>query len=119
MLSVKAIKQGQDTKYYFEKDNNYYFKDDQAHLISAFEWDGKGAALLGLKGQVLPEDFKRIMEGILPDGQQLGLKKGEAMLHRPGFDLTFSAPKSVSILALAGGDDRLIVLHQQAVSAAL
>lgn len=49
MLSVKGISQGQDTKYYFEKDNNYYFKEDQEHLIAAFEWDGKGAASLGLK----------------------------------------------------------------------
>ncbi len=67
----------------------------------------------------MQEDFEHIMAGILPDGQQLGKKQGENILHRPGFDLTFSAPKSVSILALAGGDDRLIVLHQKAVSVAL
>ncbi len=119
MLSIKSIRQGQDTNYYFEKDNNYYFKEDQAHLIEAFTWGGKGAMAQGLSGQVHLADFERVMAGVLPSGQQLGLKKDDTILHRPGFDLTFSAPKSVSILALAGGDDRLIDLHQSAVLSAM
>lgn len=119
MLSIKAIKQGQDNSYYFEKDNNYYFKEDQEHLIKAFEWGGKGAIDQALIGQVTPEDFERVMADILSTGQQLGKKNGNEILHRPGFDLTFSAPKSVSILALAGGDDRLLALHQQSVVSAM
>ncbi len=34
--------------------------------------------------------------------------------HRPGYDLTFSAPKSVSVMAMLGGDKRLIDAHNQA-----
>jgi conjugative relaxase-like TrwC/TraI family protein len=39
--------------------------------------------------------------------------------HRPGYDLTFSAPKSVSMLAMLGGDKRLIDAHNRAVTVAL
>src|SRR5205823_6353151 len=44
---------------------------------------------------------------------------GNVIRHRPGWDLTFSAPKSVSLLALAGGDERLRKAHREAVSVAL
>lgn len=39
--------------------------------------------------------------------------------HRPGYDLTFSAPKSVSVMAMLGGDKRLIDAHNQAVDFAV
>ncbi|EIL3224127.1 conjugative relaxase, partial [Escherichia coli] len=39
--------------------------------------------------------------------------------HRPGYDLTFSAPKSVSMMAMLGGDKRLIDAHNQAVDFAV
>ncbi len=45
-------------------------------------------------------------------------KDGE-ILHRPGRDLTFSAPKSVSLAALVGGDRRIVDVHDQAVAASL
>jgi len=39
--------------------------------------------------------------------------------HRPGWDFTFSAPKSVSVLAEVGGDQRIMAAHTQAVKSAL
>ncbi|MFZ3429074.1 conjugative relaxase, partial [Vibrio harveyi] len=45
--------------------------------------------------------------------------KGKRGKHKSGFDLTFSAPKSFSVLALAGGDTRLIEAHNNAVKFAL
>ena len=39
--------------------------------------------------------------------------------HRAGWDATFSAPKSVSLTALVGGDDRVRDAHQAAVNVAL
>ncbi|ARC95084.1 conjugative transfer relaxase/helicase TraI (plasmid) [Vibrio coralliilyticus] len=44
---------------------------------------------------------------------------GKRDKHRSGFDLTFSAPKSISLLALVGGDDRLLEAHNNAVKFAL
>lgn len=39
--------------------------------------------------------------------------------HHPSYDLTFSAPKSISVMAMLGDDTRLIDVHNRAVDAAL
>ena len=53
-------------------------------------------------------------------GTELGKRgKDGAITHRPGRDLTFSAPKSVSIAALVGGDARIVDVHDRAVKATL
>lgn len=65
---------------------------------------GEGADALGLDGQVRGDDLTAVLEGRLPDGSRLGKEINGNHVHRPGHDLTFSAPKSVSILALIGGD---------------
>ena len=39
--------------------------------------------------------------------------------HRAGWDATFHAPKSVSLTALVGGDDRVREAHREAVNVAL
>ena len=49
----------------------------------------------------------------------LGHKRDGAHQHRPGFDLTLSAPKSVSLAALLHGDERVIAAHDAAVRATL
>ena len=43
----------------------------------------------------------------------------KAVEHRAGWDATFSAPKSVSLTALVGGDDRVREAHRAAVTTAL
>ena len=89
--------------------DGYYSKDDPEHR-AASAWAGKGAEALGLKGPVDPDTFRAVLEGRVPDGsgQQLGRRGRDGeILHRPGRDLTFSAPKSVSLAALAGGDERI------------
>ena len=101
---------------YYERDG-YYAKDDPAHR-EASAWAGKGAEDLGLSGPVDPDLFKAVLEGKAPDGsgRQLGRKDKEGNVHhRPGRDLTFSAPKSVSLAALVGGDARVVVAHDRAV----
>ena len=70
---------------------------------------GKGADEFGLSGKVDPNTFKAILEGKAPDGPQFGLPEKDGIVtHRPGRDATFSAPKSVSLVALLG-DDRAVV----------
>ena len=64
----------------------------------------------------------RYSEGTVPDGsgQRLGRRERDgAIVHRPGRDLTFSAPKSVSLAALVGGDERVTEVHDRAVGKAL
>ena len=58
-------------------------------------WAGRGAELLGLDGEVAPEALRAILAGTAPDGSMLGAGNRTV----PGFDLTFSVPKSVSVLA--------------------
>ncbi len=101
--------------------DGYYAKDDPEHR-EASAWAGKGAEELGLTGPVDPDTFWAVLEGRVPDGsgQQLGRRGRDGeILHRPGRDLTFSAPKSVSIAALVGGDDRTVDAHDRAVAATL
>ncbi len=63
-----------------------------------------------------------ILEGKVPDGSgtELGRRgKDGEILHRPGRDLTLSAPKSVSLAALVGGDARVVDAHDRAVARTL
>ena len=120
MLSIGAITSAAQGASYYERDG-YYAKDDPEHK-AASGWFGKGAEDLGLKGPVDPEIFRQVLEGKVPDGSgtELGRRgKDGEILHRPGRDLTFSAPKSVSIAALVGGDDRIVEAHDRAVKATL
>ena len=120
MLSIGALSSASQGASYYERDG-YYAKDDPEHR-EASAWAGRGAEELGLTGPVDPETFRAVLEGRVPDGsgKQLGRRGRDGeILHRPGRDLTFSAPKSVSIAALVGGDDRIVEAHDRAVAATL
>ncbi|HFW0074346.1 TPA: conjugative transfer relaxase/helicase TraI [Salmonella enterica subsp. enterica serovar Saintpaul] len=100
---------------------NYYTDRDNYYVLGSMEerWAGKGAEQLGLQGSVDKDVFTRILEGRLPDGSDLSHMQDGSNKHRPGYDLTFSAPKSVSMMAMLGGDKRLIEAHNQAVDFAV
>ncbi len=120
MLSIGALSSAAQGASYYERDG-YYEKDDPEHR-DASAWAGKGAEELGLTGPVDPATFRAVLEGKVPDGSgtELGRRgKDGEILHRPGRDLTFSAPKSVSLAALVGGDRRIVEAHDRAVSATL
>ncbi len=120
MLSIGALASASQGASYYERDG-YYAKDDPEHR-EASAWAGRGAEELGLKGPVDPCTFRAVLEGRVPDGSgaEIGRRGRDGeRLHRPGRDLTFSAPKSVSIAALVGGDDRIVKVHDRAVAASL
>ena len=120
VASIGAVASPSQGASYYERDG-YYVKDDPAHR-EASAWAGRGAAALGLEGSVDPETFKAVLEGRVPDGsgRRLGRTgKGGAFEHRPGRDITFSAPKSVSLAALVGGDARIVDAHDKAVKKSL
>ena len=103
---------------YYERDG-YYAKDDPAHR-EAGAWAGRGSEELGLSGPVEPDAFKAVLEGKVPGGRQLGRKDLDGNVqHRPGRDVTLSAPKSVSLLAMVGGDERIVDAHDKAVGKTL
>jgi conjugative relaxase-like TrwC/TraI family protein len=79
-------------------------------------WGGALAADLGLSGSVHAADLKKLLSGELPDGTRFAKEDPD---RRLGIDMSFSAPKSVSLLALAGGDDRIIQAHDAAVREAM
>ena len=106
MLSTKIIKNVEEAAHYFLGQENYYTEGNSLAQEHS-QWWGKGAAALGLSGPVDSKPFTALLQGHLPSGQQLGKKVDGEIIHRPGFDLTFSVPKSVSILALLGEDERI------------
>jgi conjugative relaxase-like TrwC/TraI family protein len=80
------------------------------------QWVGKGAAALGLIGDVSRDDFSALLQGIHPrSGAVLVPAAGHNGRHAAGWDSVFSAPKSVSIQALIGGDSRLAQAQIRAV----
>lgn len=100
MLSISSIKG--DAGYYSHEDNYY------ASGSLESRWLGDGAEKLGLKGEVANADMDAIRQGKLPDGTDLSRIVNGVNKHRSGYDLTFSAPKSVSMMILIGGDTRLL-----------
>ena len=120
VASIGAVASPAQGVSYYEKDS-YYARDSGEHR-AASAWAGRGAAALGLEGPVDPDTFRAVLEGEVPDGsgKRLGKRGREGEIHhRPGRDLTFSAPKSVSLAALIGGDDRIVGAHDRAVAGAL
>lgn len=84
------------------------------------QWFGAGAEALGLSGAVTREAFGHALRGRGPDGRDLVQGAGDA--HRAGWDLTFSTPKSVSMLWALGNEQQRAAIqtaHDRAVRAAL
>ena len=122
VASVTRLKAAAMTVHYFEADG-YYAKNDPEHR-KASGWHGEAAALLGLHGPVKPKRFEDVLAGYVPGTDlRLGrLRDGEHQ-HRPGVDVTFSAPKSVSLEALVYAPGRtgarVVRAHDEAVRATL
>src|SRR6201988_986669 len=115
-------------KEFTAREQNYW---SQRGVIAG-EWQGQLAAQLGLAGAVSAEDFGKLSQGQHPrSDEQLVRQRAsyeyqdgsgktvKTMEHRAGWDATFSAPKSVSLTALVGGDDRVREAHRESVRAAL
>lgn len=129
MLTLsKPISAGQAQAYHKSEfanaKENYYTEGERVRG----EWQGQLAARYGLRGEVNEEQFARLSEGQHPQtGEPLIRRqhareyindKGETtrtMEHRAGWDATFSAPKSVSLTALVGGDNRVREAHRVSV----
>ncbi len=133
MLTIsKPLSAGQAQTYHQKeftaKEQNYW---SQRGVIAG-EWQGRLATQFGLAGAVSAEDFAKLSQGQHPQtGEQLVRQRAsyeyqdadgkaiKTMEHRAGWDATFSAPKSVSLTALVGGDERVREAHRDSVRVAL
>ncbi len=111
MHSIAPVRSSSGAAAYFASDN-YYTVDENAE---AGVWGGLGAQALGLSGKVERDGFEAVLNGLLPGGERVGQVEG----RRLGLDLTFSMPKSASILALVSGDTRILDANMAAVRATM
>ncbi|MDW5266674.1 MULTISPECIES: MobF family relaxase [Acidobacteriaceae] len=133
MLTIsKPLSSGQAQTYHakeFTSGEQNYWKQGDSILG---EWQGRMAEQYGLAGGIDAQHFARLSEGQNPltgeqlirhrNGQEYTTAEGvtvKPVEHRAGWDATFSAPKSVSLTALVGGDDRVRFAHREAVTTAL
>ena len=122
VATVTRMKETARTVHYFERDG-YYAKNDPAHRLAS-RWEGDGAAALGLHGPVRPKRFEQVLRGWVPGAdRRLGRLRDGKHEHMPGVDVTFSAPKSVSLEGLVYASprtrSRVVKAHDEAVRAAL
>src|SRR6201996_3430040 len=128
MLDIsKPLTTGKVQSYYrseYSSASNSYFTEGGT---LRGEWHGQLAPVLKLSGEVTAQAFERLAEGKNPEtGEQLikhrdtiKTEAGEEIGHRAGWDLTFNAPKTVSLTALVGEDERVREAHRNAVRTAL
>jgi conjugative relaxase-like TrwC/TraI family protein len=127
VLTAKTQYNLKNAREYFEAHlcvGDYY---DEGQRVAG-QWFGTGAEQLGLSGKVRADDFLRLCENQHPvSGETLTqrlntVRSGdgkEAANRRVFYDFTFSPPKSVSVAALAGADERIVAAHERAVRSAL
>ena len=133
MLTIsKPLTAGQAQTYhkkeFTSKEQSYWARGQEVQG----EWQGRLAEKYGLAGSVGNEEFARLSNGQHPlTGEQLVRHRSSHQYegadgktittaeHRAGWDATFSAPKSVSLTALVGGDVRVREAHRESVRTAL
>lgn len=81
-------------------------------------WGGRTAGELGLEGTVERRALEELLAGKVGE-QHLGRRRRGAIEHHPGWDFSVNAPKSVSIMALVAGDERIVAAHEKAVGTAI
>jgi len=125
MMSISTVSGGAASSGYYKSEGYYAAGSEEGD--AAATWFGEKAEALGLEGRVDDALFTQMLEGVSfklgkdgpePDKLMGKIVDGERK-HRAGLDLTFSAPKSVSIAALVFDDKRLIEAHDKAVETAM
>ncbi|MGF1810235.1 MobF family relaxase [Vibrio alginolyticus] len=112
MLTIHPII---NRNYYQEWTTEDYYSNDKN---PQGRWAGYIAHVLGLAGNVDSTPYQNLLNGFSPDGK-LALVRTPGKDHAPGWDLTFSAPKSVSILQVFDSHGLILRAHELAVDAAL
>ena len=137
VATIRNLTSSSATVKYFRYEAGYYIGSDvdagalrakREEHREASAWHGCGAEALGLKpgARVSTRAFERLLQGHVPGTEiRLGRVRHGGYERRPGFDLTFSAPKSVSLAALLPterhprGDRSVMRAHDEAVRSTL
>ncbi len=113
MLRITQNDSSQGAARYFEHAD--YYSEGQ-ELVGV--WRGKGAERLGLAGEIAESDWVQLCENRNPStGAQLTSR--QKANRRVGYDFTFNAPKSLSLLYGLTGDERLLDAFRGAVDATM
>lgn len=125
MLTIRAMTDGSGYSARHLQHSDYYAEGERV----TGQWQGRGAELLGLAGEVRTDQFEALRQGLDPKtGEFLRQRHSADRISADGevqsrgrnlYDFTISAPKSVSIMANVGGDERLVEAHRSAVQRAL
>jgi conjugative relaxase-like TrwC/TraI family protein len=125
MLTIRAMSNGRGYAAQHLVHSDYYAEGQRV----VGYWHGRGAAELGLTGEVSEAQFEAIRQSLHPaTGEMLRPRQSADRLSVDGevqsrgrhlYDFTLSAPKSISVVAALGEDDRLARAHQRAAEAAL
>lgn len=120
VTTIYAASAGASARYY-----TGYLTEPDSELPG--RWTGRQASAFGLAGEVSTEALESLLSGRHPvTGQVLGRelldrvdRYGNVTKAVAGYDATFSAPKSLSVLWALTGDDGLAECHDRAVDAAV
>lgn len=117
MALIRIVSASQAKEYYYDKDPIFTpeGKGENSEWIGslkdAFPW---------IATHVNADNFEALLFGLNPSNDKRTLvEEGVNKERRAGIDFAFSAPKSVSIMALHCGDDRIAEAHKDAVRKAL
>lgn len=116
MLAIRNLRARQ-AKGYYKPEEHLGFKSKHGQTF----FFGSHLKNLGISEKFNQEQFESLLNGKTLDGRKINLKK-EAIKsrekeyqYRAGYDLVFSAPKSISIMGLVFDDQRFIDAHTKAV----
>jgi conjugative relaxase-like TrwC/TraI family protein len=125
MLTIRAMSNGAGYSARHLQHSDYYAEGERV----TGQWQGRGAEMLGLAGEVQSEQFEALRQGVDPQSGEFLRQRHSAdrtaadgttqSRARNLYDFTISAPKSVSIMAQPGGDARLVEAHKKAVGETL
>ena len=125
MLTIRAMSNGAGYSARHLQHSDYYAEGERV----TGQWQGRGAEMLGLAGEVQSEQFEALRQGVDPQSGEFLRQRHSAdrtaadgttqSRGRNLYDFTISAPKSVSIMAQLGGDARLVEAHGKAVGETL
>ena len=125
MLTIRAMSNGAGYSARHLQHSDYYAEGERV----TGQWQGRGAEMLGLAGEVQSEQFEALRQGLDPQSGEFLRQRHSAdrtaadgttqSRGRNLYDFTISAPKSVSIMAELGGDARLVEAHGKAVQESL
>jgi len=107
MLTISAMSPGQENYYLQLGREDYYLEGGEPPGV----WFGQGAKALGLAGEVERNPLRSLFAGFAPDGKRTLVQNAGKKGRQPGWDMTVSAPKSVSVLWSAVDKEKQAVIE--------